>query len=195
MATRGAVISIEIKWECDLDFDFMEHCLPQYAFDILDNTGWNFRHAFYHEEDRRTLVKAYGMKFLITVTGTASKFDITKTVVIVVTGLGLMGLANIMCDLVLLKSSHQYRDQIAQKKFETIVMQEEKGVGGLMRRLTMPYRMTSLKKNGPLPNERILRRTSGSTPETGSTGKTGSTPELNKNPKLQCQIDSLVDAL
>ena len=98
----------------------MSTCLPKYDFHILDDSGWNFRHALYHEEDRRTLVKAYGIKFLITVNGKAGKFDITRTVVIIVTGLGLMGLANIMCDLVLLKSSHRYREQIAEKKFEQI---------------------------------------------------------------------------
>ena len=120
LAIRGAVISIEIKWDCDLDFDFMKNCLPQYSFHILDDTGWNFRHALYHEEDRRTLIKAYGMKFLITISGNAGKFDMTKTVVITVTGLGLMGLANIMCDLVLLKSSNRYREEIAEKKYEMV---------------------------------------------------------------------------
>ena len=120
LATKGAVIAIEIKWDCNLDFDFMSTCLPKYDFHILDDSGWNFRHALYHEEHRRTLVKAYGIKFLITVNGKAGKFDITRTVVIIVTGLGLMGLANIMCDLVLLKSSNRYREQIAEKKFEQI---------------------------------------------------------------------------
>ena len=86
----------------------------------MDDSGWNFRHALYHEEHRRTLIKAYGIKFLISVNGKAGKFDVTKTVVIIVTGLGLMGLANIMCDLVLLKSSNRYREQIAEKKFEQI---------------------------------------------------------------------------
>ena len=87
---------------------------------MIDDSGWNFRHALYHEEHRRTLIKAYGIKFLITVNGKAGKFDVTRTVVIIVTGLGLMGLANIMCDLVLLKSSGRYREQIAEKKFEQI---------------------------------------------------------------------------
>ena len=98
----------------------MAYCLPKYNFHILDQSGWNFRHALYHEEHRRTLIKAYGIKFLITVNGKAGKFDITRTIVIIVTGLGLMGLANIMCDLVLLKSSNRYREQIAEKKFEQI---------------------------------------------------------------------------
>ena len=164
LATRGAVITIEIRWDCNLDFDFMTHCLPKYAFDILDNTGWNFRHALYHEEDRRTLVKAYGLKFLISVTGTARKFDITKTVVIIVTGLGLMGLANIMCDIVLLKSSHRYRDEIAKKKFELIEMQDDKGVSGLMRRLTMPYRDTSVRRNCTTTDQTSLTTTAEGTP-------------------------------
>jgi hypothetical protein len=151
----------------------------------LDDTGWNFRHALYHEEDRRTLVKAYGMKFLITVSGTAGKFDITKTVVIIVTGLGLMGLATILCDLVLLKSSNQYRDQIAEKKYELVEIHEEQVVGGLMRRLTLPYRNSSVMKNGKSPN--LSHET--------TTNTTESTPELNKKPKLQGKIDSLVDAL
>lgn len=119
MAIRGAVIGIEIKWNCNLDWDFMTYCLPKYRFDILDSTGWNFRHAIYHEENRRTLVKAYGMKFLINVNGIAGKFDITKTVIIIVTGLGLMGITNILCDIVLLKIP-KYREQIAEKKFERV---------------------------------------------------------------------------
>jgi P2X purinoceptor 4 len=163
----------------------MKHCLPEYSFEILDDTGWNFRHALYHEEDRRTLIKAYGMKFLITVTGTARKFDITKTVVIIVTGLGLMGLANIMCDIVLLKSSNQYREKIAEKKYEMIEIKEEQSMAGLMRRLALPYRNSSVMKNGKSPN--LSHET--------TTNTTESTPELNKKPNLQGQIDSLVDAL
>ena len=150
MAIRGAVIAIEITWNCDLDFDFMANCLPKYNFHLLDDTGWNFRHALYHEQDRRTLIKAYGMKFLITVSGNAGKFDITKTIVIIVTGLGLMGLTNIMCDLVLLKSSNRYRDEITKKKFEQVEMTsaKEKAVESTftpMRRLTMQFG-ASLKK-------------------------------------------------
>ena len=102
----------------------MKHCLPKYAFHILDDSGWNFRHALYHEENRRTLIKAYGMKFLINVNGNAGKFDSTKTIVIIVTGLGLIGLANILCDLVLLKSSNRYREQIAEKKYEPVYIGE-----------------------------------------------------------------------
>ena len=114
------MIAIKIKWDCNLDLDFMTTCLPKYSFHILDESGWNFRHALYHEENRRTLIKAYGIKFLISVNGQAGKFDITNTVIIIVTGLGLMGLANLMCDLILLNFSNQYREKMKEKKFEQI---------------------------------------------------------------------------
>ncbi len=105
---------------------------PRYQFRILDATGWNFRHAFYHEENRRTLVKAYGLKFLLVVDGRAGKFDLKNTVIVLVststdwqknrqtasgtdrsyvslqkkvTGLGLLGLSTMFCDFVLLNYS------------------------------------------------------------------------------------------
>ena len=120
MALKGGVISIDINWECDLDWDFTKYCLPRYSFSILDDTGWNFRHGKYHEENRRTLIKAYGLKFLLNVSGNAGKFDLTKTVIILVTGLGLMGLANILCDFVLLNCSNDFRKQVIEKKYESI---------------------------------------------------------------------------
>ena len=55
---------MSITWHCNLDYDFMEHCLPKYSFRILDSSGWNFRDAKYHEENRRTLYKMYGIKVL-----------------------------------------------------------------------------------------------------------------------------------
>ncbi len=77
----------------------------RYQFRILDATGWNFRHAFYHEENRRTLVKAYGLKFLLVIDGRAGKFDLKNTVIVLVTGLGLLGLSTMFCDFVLLNYS------------------------------------------------------------------------------------------
>ena len=105
LAVKGGVLSIEITWNCDLDWNFMKYCLPKYHFRILDNYGWNFRHALYHEENRRTLVKAYGLKFLLVVDGRAGKFDLKNTVIVLVTGLGLLGLSTMFCDFVLLNYS------------------------------------------------------------------------------------------
>ena len=77
LSIKGGVIGVYITWNCDLDWSFDDYCLPTYSFRILDTFGWNFRHAHYHEENRRTLVKAYGLKFLVVVDGRASKFDLT----------------------------------------------------------------------------------------------------------------------
>ena len=53
---------ITIHWNCNLDLDFMKTCLPIYKFRVLDDYGWNFREGKYHEENRRTLYKLYGLK-------------------------------------------------------------------------------------------------------------------------------------
>ena len=103
----------------------MKYCLPTYSFRLLDSTGWNFRFANYHEENRRTLIKAYGIKFLISVNGKAGKFDLKNTVILIVTGLGLLGLANILCDFVLLNCSNRFRREIMEKKYEAIKPEEE----------------------------------------------------------------------
>ena len=120
LARTGGVVSVEIKWNCNLDLDFHKYCLPKYNFRILDDSAWNFRHGKYHEEKRRTLIKSYGLKFLINVSGSARKFDLTKTIVILVTGLGIMGLANILCDLVLLHCYHDFKEDVIKKKYEAI---------------------------------------------------------------------------
>ena len=125
LAVRGGVIGIDIQWNCDLDWDFMRYCLPRYDFRFLDGTGWNFRFAKYHEENRRTLIKAYGIKFVVNVSGRAGKFDLKNTVILLVTGLGLMGLANILCDFALLHCNQHLRKEIKEKKYEAINQEDE----------------------------------------------------------------------
>ena len=164
----------------------MTYCLPKYNFHILDDTGWNFRHAIYHEEHRRTLIKAYGMKFLINVNGNAGKFDVTKTITIVVTGLGLMGLANILCDFVLLKSSNKYRETIAEKKFEQIdtnlgdeeVMQGLKNL--LQRRNTTSHGIVKKGALGVPAGALFAMGTSFGSPTPNDT-TTENTPVLTRN--------------
>ena len=156
----------------------MTNCVPEYKFHVLDDTGWNFRHALYHEQDRRTLIKAYGMKFLITVSGNAGKFDITKTVVIIVTGLGLMGLTNIMCDIVLLKSSNRYRDEITKKKFEQVEM--NRSSFKTMRRMTDVFG-AGMQQQLDIENERSLNETEAvSVHTTGMDSRTESRKSKNE---------------
>ena len=95
------ISAVCLQFELDMDHG--------YSFRILDTFGWNFRHAYYHEENRRTLIKAYGLKFLVVVDGRASKFDLKNTVIVLVTGLGLLGLSTMFCDFILLNYSTDRR--------------------------------------------------------------------------------------
>merc|ERR1719334_1896463 len=85
VAVQGAVINIDISWDCNLDWDFLGYCRPLYTFTRLDNPrakispGSNFRHADYFNQNRRTQVKAFGITFIVNVHGEAAKFGIVPT--------------------------------------------------------------------------------------------------------------------
>lgn len=110
MMERGAVIQINIKWECN--FDSKALCMPHYSFARFDlsssavsaATGFNFRFADKFEVDGtmyRVVVKAYGLRFIITVNGKAGKFNLIPLMLSVGAGLGLLSLATIAADIVL----------------------------------------------------------------------------------------------
>ncbi|XP_055578305.1 P2X purinoceptor 3 isoform X3 [Falco biarmicus] len=92
LAATGGVLGIKIGWVCDLDRAW-EHCLPRYSFTRLDGlarppapaTGYNFRHARYYRwqdgTERRTLTKAFGIRFDVLVYGNAGKFGIIPTLI------------------------------------------------------------------------------------------------------------------
>ena len=98
----------------------MKFCLPKYHFFVLDDSGSNFRYGKYHEENRRTLTKAYGIKFIITASGTGGKFDLTNLIIILGNCFGLIGFANIAYDFIILRGSSKLRKQIVDLKYETV---------------------------------------------------------------------------
>ena len=102
IAIRGGVVAISIAWNCNLDRDFMSYCLPHYTFRILDDFGWNFRHAKYHEEHRRSLYKMYGIKFIVNVEGQGGKFNLKNTILNIGSGLALLGVSTVVCDFLLM---------------------------------------------------------------------------------------------
>ncbi|KAK3083670.1 hypothetical protein FSP39_001104 [Pinctada imbricata] len=120
MAAQGGVIQISIEWNCNFDLS-EDECLPVYEFRRLDSSqfkiskGYNFRYARYYKEgDReyRTLYKAYGIKFILSVTGQAGKFNLVPLLTNVGSGLALLSIATILCDiavLYLLKYRHFYK--------------------------------------------------------------------------------------
>jgi len=123
LSISGGVVAVHIEWTCNLDWDFEQYCLPKYNFRLLDTSGWNFRHAHYHEEGRRTLYKAYGIKFVIIVQGIAGKFSLKNTVINVVAGLGLISFITMFCDFILLNYVSE-RKVIKEKKFDVLDKQE-----------------------------------------------------------------------
>ncbi|OQV12372.1 P2X purinoceptor 4, partial [Hypsibius exemplaris] len=111
IAERGGVMGFVIEWNCNLDLS-VNSCLPVYHFRRMDNKddklakGWNFRYANYWADEnhveRRTVVKAYGIRFVFNVYGKAGRFSPVVFAMNLGSGLGLLGIATILCDFVLL---------------------------------------------------------------------------------------------
>lgn len=84
MLKKGGVILIGIDWQCN--YDFTKACDLNYQFTRFDlkfseskaTSGFNFRYADKFEingSTYRELYKAFGLRFIIQVTGKAGKFD------------------------------------------------------------------------------------------------------------------------
>nr|5F1C_A Chain A, Crystal structure of an invertebrate P2X receptor from the Gulf Coast tick in the presence of ATP and Zn2+ ion at 2.9 Angstroms [Amblyomma maculatum]5F1C_B Chain B, Crystal structure of an invertebrate P2X receptor from the Gulf Coast tick in the presence of ATP and Zn2+ ion at 2.9 Angstroms [Amblyomma maculatum]5F1C_C Chain C, Crystal structure of an invertebrate P2X receptor from the Gulf Coast tick in the presence of ATP and Zn2+ ion at 2.9 Angstroms [Amblyomma maculatum] len=107
VAAKGGVIQVLISWDCNLDYD-VKYCIPNYSFLRLDDPktvlakGWNFRYPKYYNEKERSLVKAYGITFVILVQGRAGKLSPIPIAINIGSGLGLMVVATVLCDLVVL---------------------------------------------------------------------------------------------
>ncbi|XP_075568775.1 P2X purinoceptor 3 [Pelecanus crispus] len=128
MAATGGVLGIKIGWVCDLDRAW-ERCLPRYSFTRLDGLarapapGYNFRHARYYRwqdgTERRTLTKAFGIRFDVLVYGTAGKFSIVPTLINTVAAFTSIGVGTVLCDIILLnflKGAEHYK----ARKFEEV---------------------------------------------------------------------------
>ncbi|EDM13673.1 purinergic receptor P2X, ligand-gated ion channel, 7, isoform CRA_a [Rattus norvegicus] len=111
VAVQGGIMGIEIYWDCNLD-SWSHRCQPKYSFRRLDDKytneslfpGYNFRYAKYYKEngmEKRTLIKAFGVRFDILVFGTGGKFDIIQLVVYIGSTLSYFGLATVCIDLII----------------------------------------------------------------------------------------------
>lgn len=115
IASEGGAIGIVVDWTCNFDLD-VRHCKPKYKFHGLygnpgetdsarTSVGYNFRYAKYYLEDKvekRTLLKVFGIRIDIIVQSLARKFDIIPTLTAIGSGVGIFGVATVVCDLVLL---------------------------------------------------------------------------------------------
>ncbi|KAK7088034.1 P2X purinoceptor 4-like isoform X1 [Littorina saxatilis] len=123
IAKGGGVIQVIINWDCNLDLDVSE-CLPEYSFRRLDrgdfsiSRGFNFRYADHYKLEngtgQRTLYKAWGIRFLVSVQGQAGKFFIIPLLLNFGSGIALLSIATVICDIVvlyLLKARSYYKDK------------------------------------------------------------------------------------
>ncbi|KAK2816339.1 hypothetical protein Q7C36_022610 [Tachysurus vachellii] len=132
IAQVGGSIGILIKWQCNLDLR-IEKCIPIYSFQGLygnssqASVGYNFRTAKYYTENKiqkRTLMKVFGIYIEIIVYGQASKFDIIPTLTAIGSGVGIFGVATVVCDVVMLHLVPK-KDFYKTLKFKSIPEQEK----------------------------------------------------------------------
>lgn len=111
LSIKGGVISIVIAWDCNLDLG-NKSCRPAYRFERLDDTdynhissGFNFRYVHYSNtgsNQKRQLVKAFGILFLITIEAQARAFDIVTFSQNIGAGIALIGMATLFGDFFIL---------------------------------------------------------------------------------------------
>lgn len=94
--------------------------------------GYNFRFARYYEKDgklHRTLFKAYGIRYVVLVYGQGGQFSVVPLFLNLGSGLALLGIATVLCDIVILyfvKSKSYYRS----KKYQVVNDPDEDGESG-----------------------------------------------------------------
>ncbi|XP_074869932.1 P2X purinoceptor 1 [Carettochelys insculpta] len=154
LAHKGGVVGITIDWDCDLDWP-VTYCKPVYQFHGLYNDdnnvspGFNFRYAKYYREngtDYRTLYKVFGIRFDILVNGKAGKFDIIPTMTTIGSGIGIFGVASLVCDLLLLHFLPK-RDYYKQRKFKCTETKPSKSTISQEKEETSPSPMCNLQNN------------------------------------------------
>ncbi|XP_058287957.1 P2X purinoceptor 6 isoform X4 [Hylobates moloch] len=113
LALLGGSVGIRVHWDCDLDTGD-SGCWPNYSFQLQEKS-YNFRTATHWWEqsgvEARTLLKLYGIRFDILVTGQAGKFGLIPTAVTLGTGAAWLGVVTFFCDLLLLyvdREAHFY---------------------------------------------------------------------------------------
>ncbi|CAF1358833.1 unnamed protein product [Didymodactylos carnosus] len=121
---EGGLIEIEQIWSCNFDFN-ADSCYPEYNFRLLqsgeekNSPGLNYRYAqkyYYNGTDYRTLVKLYGIRFIVTVTGQGGRFDAMNLFLAIGSGIGFLAITSIICDFILLHI-HRNREKFNTTKF------------------------------------------------------------------------------
>ncbi|XP_030162462.1 P2X purinoceptor 6-like isoform X1 [Lynx canadensis] len=104
LALLGGAVGVRVHWDCDLDAGGSD-CRPHYSFQLQERS-YNFRTATHWWKasgvEARSLLKLYGIRFDILVTGQAGKFGLIPTTITLGTGAAWLGVITFFCDLLLL---------------------------------------------------------------------------------------------
>ncbi|XP_027421878.1 P2X purinoceptor 6 isoform X2 [Bos indicus x Bos taurus] len=97
LALLGGAVGVHVRWDCDLDSRGAD-CRPQYSFQLQERS-YNFRTATHWWEssgvEARSLLKLYGIRFDILVTGRAGKFGLIPTLISLGTGAAWLGVVSV----------------------------------------------------------------------------------------------------
>lgn len=137
MAVNGAVISISIIWDCNLDYS-EKRCKPKYDFSRLDNyggntlaRGYNFRYAYNTLADGtevRRLYKTFGILFLVKTEAIARAFHLRTFLINIGSSLAVLSIASVVAHLCLL---HLHK---SRKKFKKRIVEPNVDLWTVMRR-------------------------------------------------------------
>ncbi|XP_035770711.1 P2X purinoceptor 1 [Neolamprologus brichardi] len=119
VAKVGGAIGIVVDWTCNFDVH-VKHCKPEYTFHYMED-----------KIQKRTLLKVFGIRFDIIVQSLARKFDIIPTFTAIGSGVGIFGVATVVCDLVLLYllPKREFYKNMKFKYTDTQVQQDSESVG------------------------------------------------------------------
>lgn len=108
---------------------------PTYTFtridskDALVSPGYNFRYSRYYSENGkefRDLFKAYGIRFEILTSGSGKRFSAVQLAINVGSGIGLLAIATLVCDIVLLYFTSGKKTYQAKKYLYVIDSKDQK---------------------------------------------------------------------
>ncbi|CAF0924769.1 unnamed protein product, partial [Rotaria sordida] len=100
---EGGVIEIEQKWTCNFDYD-KRLCYPDYVFRLLQSgddkqsPGINYRMAHKYRLNNttyRTLSKVHGLRFIVSISGIAGRFNAVQLFLAIGSGIGYMVIAGL----------------------------------------------------------------------------------------------------
>mmetsp|Transcript_17697 Transcript_17697/g.27875 ORF Transcript_17697/g.27875 Transcript_17697/m.27875 type:complete len:389 (-) Transcript_17697:220-1386(-) len=107
LVTEGAIILVSSLWYCDLDYS-EEYCESKFDFRRIDGlpdtitSGFNYRTVTYDiSKNRRLLEKLHGLRVIFVIEGEGRKFHLVALSTTFGAGLAYLGIATLICDIIL----------------------------------------------------------------------------------------------